>query len=62
MKRLLSQVLLALALLCGVIFVGGMIVACLSDNINVIRTGCIMSWSSAGLGLILAVFGTDLSK
>lgn len=62
MKRFFSQILLALALLCGVIFVGGMIVACLSDNINVVHTGCIMSWLSAGLGFVFAVFGTDLSK
>ena len=62
MKRFFSQVLLALALLCGVILVGGMLVACLSDNIDVVRTGCIMSWLSAGLGFVFAVFGTNLSE
>ena len=61
MKRFFSQVLIALALMCGAIFVAGVFVACLSDDINVIRVGCTMSWLSAGFGFLFAVVGQDLS-
>lgn len=61
MKHLFSQIMIALALMCGAIFVASVFVACLSDDINVIRIGCLMSWVSSGFGFLFAVFGTDLS-
>ena len=62
MKRFFSQVLLTLALLCGVIFVGCMFVACFSNNTDIVHTGLVMSQVSVGFAFIFALIGVELSK
>ena len=62
MKRLLSQLLIALACLCGAIMVAGMFVACFANNVAIVHAACAASWISASLGFVFAVFGTDLSN
>lgn len=62
MKRFFSQVMVALAFLCGAIFIASMFVALLCDDTNVIRTGCAMAWLSAGFGFLFAVAGQYLSE
>ena len=62
MKRLLSQLLIALACLCGAIMVAGMFVACFANNVAVVADASMASWISASLGFVFAVFGTDLSN
>ena len=62
MKRLLSQLLIALACLCGAIMVAGMFVACFANNVVIVHAACMASWIGAGLCFVFAVFGTDLSN
>ena len=61
MKHLFAQIMIALALMCGAVFIAGMFVGCFSDNINVIRTGLTMSLSSVIPGFVFALIGADLS-
>ena len=61
MKRFFSQLLIALAYLCGAIMVAGMFVAWFTNNITIIHGACMASWISAGLCFIFAVLGSDLS-
>lgn len=61
MKRFFSQLLIALAYLCGAIMVAGMFVGWFTNNIAVIHAACAASWVSAGLCFVFAVFGTNLS-
>lgn len=62
MKRLLSQLLVALACLCGVTMVAGMFVACFANSPAIVHAACATSWISAALGFVFAVVGSDLSN
>ena len=62
MKRFFSQLLIALAYLCGAIMVAGMFVACFANNVAIIHGACMASWIGAGLCFMFAVLGSDLSE